>query len=153
MAAADSPDAAQGAADRAVFFDRADEVVAAGRVKAALPPEQRTQCPLIRPGRQNQRPGGESVDRFQQKSHSLPHYPRAAAAGSGRSSVAGGIARDMPDVGVARERPAAYNQALTYTASAVPAGLIASRRGVVSAALLPDGVPAGHVFPPGGRFL
>src|SRR5262245_28992182 len=47
IAAADSPRAATGAADRAVLADRQDEILAATRLIAACPRQDRTQEHLI----------------------------------------------------------------------------------------------------------
>ena len=47
MTAADSPDAFEGASDRAVLFDRFNEVMTAGRMKATLSTEDRTQKDLV----------------------------------------------------------------------------------------------------------
>ena len=69
MAAADSEKAASRAADGPVFFDRRDEILAAGRCKTTTVSQQRAECVLVNVDQHNQQPAGQSHDRRKQKSH------------------------------------------------------------------------------------
>jgi hypothetical protein len=60
VAAADSPDAPQGAADRPVLPHRADEILAATRLEAAAAAQQRANRPLVEPHQADQQQAGDA---------------------------------------------------------------------------------------------
>lgn len=64
VAAADSPDAFARSTDRSVLLHRLDEVAAAGRMEAALLPDNWTQKDLIQPDHADQNSAGQVHQQF-----------------------------------------------------------------------------------------